>query len=152
LLREAVKEEAMTFRLASLLLAALAAGALVGARDGGAIQNSAIQSSSGIASPPGVLYGARLLGQPSLLHPTKHRLPVGVTRAPVNPPKAPSPYLCPGGVRPNLPCGTPITEEGGSGYASCTFLNGLNSGCDPTPFPEGGGKGVPDQHQHHHAN
>ena len=77
-------------------------------------------------------------------HPRKIRPPI------VKPgsAKAPPFYICPGCANPNLPQGTPITEEGGGMH--CTFINGLNSGCDPN-IPDTGvhGTGGPGQGRHH---
>ena len=62
--------------------------------------------------------------------------------------KAPPFYICPGCANPNLPRGTPITED--SGRKHCTFINGVNGGCDPD-IPDTGvqGTGGPGQGRHH---
>lgn len=62
--------------------------------------------------------------------------------------KAPPFYICPGCANPNLPRGTPITEEGGGMH--CTFINGVNGGCDPD-IPDTGthGSGGAGQGRHH---
>ena len=135
----------MTSRPAFLLLAVLAAGALTGARGGDDLQNS-----GGAASAPAMLYPVRLVHKPVLVRPKRVLPTAGPGPVHVAPPKPPSPYVCPDGADPNLPCGTPITHSA-PGYTSCTFLNGIQLGCDIYPMPTGSPVGgeQPGGHNHH---
>jgi hypothetical protein len=96
----------------------------------------------------GGIFHKPIIVRPGRIGPASGLGPVSVTA-----PKPPSPYVCPGGVEPNLPCGTPITNSA-PGYTSCTFLNGVNDGCDIYPMPTGSAVGgeQPGGHNHHHLN
>lgn len=126
-----------------------------GMHNGGDHFNDRIHTFSGTAKS----YRVRSIHRPTPLryhavtHPTKFRPVVGIPHSPIKPPKAGSPYACPDGAKPNLPCGTPITVSQ-PGYTSCTFENGYQLGCDIYPMPTGSAVGGPQPggHGQHHAD
>jgi hypothetical protein len=138
----------MPLRPVSLLCAFLAAGMLIAARDGGELPISRAS-----ALPAETLLAANRTHRLIIVHPRRVLPSIGVTSVPVKPPRAPSPYLCPGASFPNLPCGTPITNSP-PGYTSCTFINGRDWGCDVYPMPTGSAVGgqQPGGHNQHHID